>query len=57
MKERQACTQYNGTLSKLQRINNREPQDVVLSPTLCHIYTSDIPLAQKTYKSQHMPMT
>ena len=44
-KGQQACTQYNGTLSKLKRINSGVPQGGVLSPTLCNVYTSDIPLA------------
>ena len=57
IKGRQACTQYNGTLSKLKKINTEGPQGGVLSPTLFNIYTSDIPLPQKTYKSQHMLMT
>ena len=43
----QACTQYNGTLSKLKRINTGVPQGGVLSPTLFNIYTSDIPLSTK----------
>ena len=47
IKGRQACTQYNGTLSKLKRINTRVPQGGVLFPTLFNIYTSDIPLPPK----------
>ena len=43
----QACTSYNGTLSKLKRINTGVPQGGVLSPTLFNIYTSDIPLPPK----------
>ena len=43
----QTCTQYNGTLSKLKRINTGVPQGGVLSPTLFNIYTSDIPLPPK----------
>ena len=47
IKGRQACTQYNGTLSKLKRINTGVPQGEVLSPTLFNNYTSDIPLPPK----------
>ena len=47
IKGRQACTQYNGTLSKLKRINTGVPQGGVLSPILFNIYTSDIPLPLK----------
>ena len=47
IKGRQACTQYNGTLSKLKRINTGVPQGGVLSPTSFNIYTSDIPLPPK----------
>ena len=47
IKGRQACTQYNGTLSKLKRINTGVPQGGVLSPTLFNIYTSNIPLPPK----------
>ena len=43
IKERQVCTQYNGTLSKLKRINTEVPQSEVLSLTLFNVYTSDIP--------------
>ena len=57
IKGRQACTQYNGTLSKLKPTNTGVSQNGVLSPTLFNIYTSDILLPQKTYKSQHMLMT
>ena len=52
IKGRQTCTQYNGTLSKLKQINTGVPQGGFLSPTLFNIFTSDIPLPQKTYKSQ-----
>ena len=44
---RQACIQYNGTLSKLKRINTGVSQGGVLPPTLFNIYTSDIPLTPK----------
>ena len=47
IKGRQACTQYNGTLSKLKQINTGITQGGVLSPTLFNIYTSDIPLPSK----------
>ena len=47
IKGRQACTQYNGTLSKLKRINTGVRQGGVLSPTLFNIYTSDIQLPPK----------
>ena len=47
IKGRQACTQYNGTLSKLKQINTDVSQGGVLSPTLFNIYTSDIPLPPK----------
>ena len=47
IKGQQACTQYNGTLSKLKRINIGVPQSGVLSPTLFNIYTCDIPLLPK----------
>ena len=43
----QACTQYNGTLSKLKQINTEVLQGGVLSPTLFNIYISDIPLPPK----------
>ena len=56
IKGRQACTQYNGTPSKLKPTNTGVSQNGVLSPTLFNIYTSDIPLPQKTYKSQHTSM-
>ena len=46
-KGQQACTQYNGTLTKLKRINTQVPQGEGLSPTLFNIYTSDIPLLPK----------
>ena len=42
---------------KTQQINIGVPQGRVLSATLFSIYTSDIPLPRKTYKSQHMLMT
>ena len=42
--KRQACTQYNGTLSNLKQINTGIPQGGFLSPTLFNIYTSDISL-------------
>ena len=57
VKGRQACTQCNGTLLKLKRINTGVPQGEVQFPTLFNTYTSDIPLPQKTNKSQHMLMT
>ena len=37
LKGRQACTQYNGTLSKLKRINTGVPHGRILSPTLFNI--------------------
>ena len=43
----EACTQYNGTLSKLKRRNTRVPQSGVLSPTSFNVYTADIPLPPK----------
>ena len=45
--KRQACTQYNSTLSKLKQINTGIPQGGVLSPTLFNIYTYDISLSLK----------
>ena len=47
IKTRRACTQYNGTLSKLKRINTKVPKGGVLSLTLFNIYASDIPLPPK----------
>ena len=48
VKERLACTQCNGTLSKRKRINSRiKAQNTVLSPTLFSFNTSDIPLSLK----------
>ena len=43
----QACTQYNGTLSKLKHINTGVPQGEVLSLTSFNIYTSDISVSSK----------
>ena len=45
--KRQACTQYNSTLSKLKQINTAIPQGGVLSPTLFNIYTTDISFLPK----------
>ena len=56
-KGRQACTQFNGTVSKPKQINIGVPQDGVLSLTLFNTFTSDISAPQKTYKLQFMPMT
>ena len=47
IKGRQACTQYNGTLSKCKQINTGVPQGRFLFPTLFSIYTFDIPLSPK----------
>ena len=57
IKGRQACTQYDGTILKLKRINTRISQGGVLPPNLFNIYTFDILIPQKTYKSQHMLIT
>ena len=47
----QACTQYNGTLSKLKRINTGVQQGGVLSPTLFNISPLIFHFLQKTCKS------
>ena len=47
IKGRQACTQYNGTLSKLKRIDTGVPQGEVLFPILFNLYISNIPLSPK----------
>ena len=43
----QACTQYNGTLSKMKQINTEVTQGGVLSPILFNIHISDISFAPK----------
>ena len=57
IKEQQACTQCNNTLSKLKQINTGVLQDRVLSPTLFNIYTIDITITAshtKHHKAQQL---
>ena len=62
IKGRQACTQYNRTVSKLKQINTKVTKGGVLFPTLFNIYAFDIPLAPKdgkitTYADESLHLT